>query len=70
MGEPWAAIEFDERYEHPTALCTVVVARGDEGGSYIDRLSVMVADRVSPDSLPSPGSRASLLGRTAQLGVI
>jgi len=44
---PWAVIELNESYERSTTLCAAVVALGDEGGFYIEKLSARVIERAS-----------------------
>ena len=42
-GEPWAVVIPDESYDSHAALAAVVIALGDEGGFFIDRMSVEVS---------------------------
>ena len=39
-GEPWAIVVPDETYDRWTALTAVVIALGDEGGFFINRICV------------------------------
>ena len=41
-GAPWATVVPDDTYPHHSALAAIVVALGDEGGFYVDRIAIDV----------------------------